>query len=86
MKVSWDDFSIPNMMGKVIIHSCSSHHQPVLLPLGVPKSPNKNDGIDGVLQGEDALALLLHLLGQTGRGRKKNAPVWGTSTIKGLWV
>ena len=30
----------------------------------------QNDGIDGVLQGEDALALLLHLLGQTGIGRR----------------
>ena len=27
VKVSWDDCSIPNIW-RVIIHSCSSHHQP----------------------------------------------------------
>ena len=26
--VSWDDYSIPNCFWKVIIQSCSSHHQP----------------------------------------------------------
>jgi hypothetical protein len=26
VRISWDDFTIPNMMGK-IIHSCSKHFQ-----------------------------------------------------------
>ena len=30
VKVSWDDYSIPFSEWKFIIHSCSSHHQPVL--------------------------------------------------------
>ena len=37
----------------------------------------QNDGIDGVLQGEDALALLLHLLKHKPGEAGKNGPSLG---------
>ena len=38
VKVSWDDCSIPNIW-RVIIHSCSSHHQPDKDPFVGPEIP-----------------------------------------------